>query len=312
MKEEIIVFGGTGLVGSEMTFGTRVGSKECNLLDYKEVYNYLKNKDVKYVINCAGTVGGIMANVLGGMKFFEDNLMINLNVIKACMELNILNVINFSSTCVYPSELGQKGLSETDLHNGEPHESNYPYAYAKRMVEVMSRIANNEGFNYKTLIPTNIYGINDNYNLKSSHLLPALIHKGFLASEKEQGNRTLVVWGDGTPVREFIYAKDIVRIVKKIIFEEKYLLDENKFDTLNISSGVSFSIQELAEVIQNIFELDRIEYDTTYPNGQPIKLVDRTKFNRLFPNFDYTPLQNGLLETVRAFIVNYKNKSARI
>ena len=316
-KEEIIVFGGNGLVGSEMTFGTRVGRNDCDLLNYNDVYTFLKNNKPKYVINCAGKVGGIMANVLGGMKFFEDNLIMNLNVIKACMELKIENLISFSSTCVYPSHLGIKssqgsGLKESDLHNGEPHPSNYPYAYAKRMVEVMTRIANQEGFNFKCLIPTNIYGINDNFNLKSSHLVPALIHKAHLKSSDTDNPRNLLVWGDGSAIREFIYAHDVSRIVKEIIFDDKYNLPENQFTTLNLSSGISFSITELAETLVNIFSLDGITYDRSYPNGQPIKAVDIGKFRKLFPNFEFTPIHNGLLETVRAFIVNYEKNKARI
>ena len=312
MSKNIIVFGGNGLVGSEMKFGTRVGRDECDLLNYNEVYSFLNTNKPKWVVNCAGKVGGIMANMNGGLSFFEDNLMINLNVIKACMQLNIKNLISFSSTCVYPASLGHKGLKESDLHNGEPHESNYPYAYAKRMVEVMTRIANKEGFNFKCLIPTNVYGSNDNYNLQSSHLVPALIHKAYLESNTDKDIKRLEVWGDGTPIREFIYAVDIAKIVETIILNDKYYLPSNNFTTLNLSSGISFTIKEIAETIASLYELEGVIFDTTYPNGQPIKEVDSTLFMSLFPNFDFTPIYDGLSITTRAFENNYKNKKARI
>lgn len=142
-----------------------------------------------------------------------------------------------------------KVLTENDLHNGEPHNSNYPYAYAKRMTQVLSQIARERGFNYQNLIPCNLYGFNDNYNLEKSHLIPALIRKFYQASKDK--NYQIKIWGDGTPIREFIFASDIPKIVEII------LLNNFKFDEMIISPNKNHSINQIAIMLNNYFLINK-------------------------------------------------------
>ena len=198
-NKHILILGGDGLVGSSFTYGKRVGRKDCDLTDYSSVLNLLQNEKPDWVINCAGKVGGVQANIDYKLDFFSDNILINMNVIKACMELEVPNVISFLSTCIFPDEIAkERPLNELDLHDGKPHVSNYPYAYSKRMIDVLSEIARERGLNYSCLIPTNLYGYNDNYNLQSSHIIPALIHKFYLAYEKSKETeliQNIEIWG---------------------------------------------------------------------------------------------------------------------
>ncbi len=226
-----------------------------------------------------------------------------MNVIEASMKAEVPNLISFLSTCIFPDSLAQtQVLTEGDLHYGEPHQSNYPYAYAKRMTQVLSQIARERGFNYQNLIPCNLYGFNDNYNLETSHLIPALIRKFYLASQDE--NYQIEIWGDGTPIREFVFANDIPKIIEII------LLNKFRFDEMIISPSQSYSIDEIAVMLEGIIlkKMHTYKYDKTKPNGQKQKNTDNKKFQEFCKRFDFqlTPLQRGLEKTVKYFIENYE------
>jgi GDP-L-fucose synthase len=305
----ILILGGEGLVGSSFDYGTKVGRKDADLLKYEEVDKLIREHNPEWVINCAGKVGGVKANIENKFDFFEKNTIININVIKACMENNVPNLISFMSTCIFPDELAQKGrLHESILHYGEPHQSNYPYAYSKRMVDVMSRIAREKGFNYQCLIPTNLYGFNDNYDLNSSHLIPALIRKvtdaifGAIIDNKLDEIK-FEVWGTGTPIREFLFANDIPKIVKYIIDE-----DLMNFENMIISSVNSYSIADIVGMICLCFyELigEKINlvpvFNSEMPDGQFAKLTDTSKFQILVP-IELTPIKEGLKETIKFYL----------
>lgn len=298
-EKKILILGGNGLVGSDFDFGDRVTRKDANLLSWSETNKLIENHKPDWVINCAGFVGGLKANMEEGSKFFENNLLINMNVIRACKVHKVPNLISFLSTCIFPEKLAQtKSLEETDLHLGEPHESNYPYAYSKRMIDVMSRISRKEGFNYMCIIPTNLYGRYDNYNLDTSHLIPALIHKGVLAKKQQL---PLPVWGSGEPIREFVYSYDLVRIIRLIIEEDI------KFDNLIVSEMKNYSIRDIAETIVDMLDIEGISFNTEFPDGQLKKTTNNSKFNALFPNFEFTPLRKGLQLSIDYFKDKYDN-----
>lgn len=304
-----LILGGEGLVGSSFEFGTKVGRADADLMNYDEVIKLIEKHKPDWVINCAGKVGGVKANMDNKFDFFEKNTIININVIKACMEKNVPNLISFMSTCIFPDELAQKGrLHEKLLHYGEPHQSNYAYAYSKRMVDVMSRVAREKGFNYQCLIPTNLYGINDNFDLNSSHLVPALIRKvadailGAIYDNKLDEIK-FEVWGTGTPIREFLYANDIAKIVK-------YIIDNNltTFENMIISSVNSYSISDIVGIIcLCYYELIGTKinlvpvYNSTMPDGQFAKLTDTSKFQILVP-IELTPIKDGIKETIKAYL----------
>ena len=236
--------------------------------------------------------------------FFKNNMLINMNVIEACMKAEVPNLISFLSTCIFPDELAQtKVLTENDLHYGEPHHSNYPYAYAKRMTQVLTQIAREQGFNYQNLIPCNLYGFNDNYNLEKSHLIPALIRKFYQASKDE--NYQIEIWGDGTPIREFIFANDIAKIVEII------LLNNFKFNEMIISPNQNHSIDEIVQLLDKIV-FDKPHdyfYNKTKPNGQMQKDTHSEKFQNFCKefNFELTPLKDGLEQTINYFINTFEN-----
>lgn len=307
---KILIFGGEGLVGSTFDYGIRLGRKDADLMNYEQTDAIIKKHKPDWVINCAGKVGGVKANMDNKFDFFEQNMIININVIKACMNNNVANLISFLSTCIYPDEISQKTrLHESSLHFGEPHPSNFAYAYAKRMVDVISRVAREKGFNYQCISPTNLYGENDNYDLTSSHFVPALIRKVADAIinaciEDKLDEIKFEVWGTGTPLREFVYAGDIPVICK-------YIIENNvRFDNMIISSLNSFSIADVVgmvclcyhEIIGEKINLVP-EYNTQMPDGQFAKLTDTTKFQVLIP-IELTPMKDGLKKTIKAYLKN--------
>jgi len=302
--KNVLILGANGLVGSSFNYGIKLGKNEIDLLDYKKTLDVINYYKPDAVINCAGQVGGVKANMDYKFDFFKNNMLINMNVIEACMKAEVPNLISFLSTCIFPDELAQtKVLTENDLHYGEPHNSNYPYAYAKRMTQVLSQIARERGFNYQNLIPCNLYGFNDNYNLEKSHLIPALIRKFYQASKDK--NYQIEIWGDGTPIREFIFASDIPKIVEII------LLNNFKFDEMIISPNTNHSINQIAIMLNNYFfnkQKDFI-YDKNKPNGQVKKQTDSTKFKIFCEKFDFklTSLEDGLKETINYFINTFEN-----
>ncbi len=302
--KNILILGANGLVGSSFDYGIKLGRNEVDLLDFKKTIDVIHYYKPDAIVNCAGQVGGVKANMDYKFDFFKNNMLINMNVVEASMKAEIPNLISFLSTCIFPDDLAKtKVLTESDVHYGEPHHSNYPYAYAKRMTQVLSQIARERGFNYQNLIPCNIYGLNDNYNLETSHLIPALIRKFYQASKDP--NYQIEIWGDGTPIREFIFANDIPRIVQVI------LSNDFKFDEMIISPNENHSITEIVNILDKIFFKKPKEYvyDKSKPNGQIQKDTHSDKFQNFCKefNFELTPLRNGLEQTINHFIDTFEN-----
>ena len=300
----VLIFGANGLVGSSFDYGIKLGRYEVDLLDYKKTLDVIKYYKPDAIVNCAGQVGGVKANMDYKFDFFKNNMLINMNVIEASMKAEVPNLISFLSTCIFPDELAQKKvLTENDLHYGEPHHSNYPYAYAKRMTQVLSQIAREREFNYQNIIPCNLYGLNDNYNFETSHLIPALIRKFYLASKDK--DYQIEIWGDGTPIREFIFASDIPKIVEII------LLNNFKFDEMILSPNEHHSINEVVQILESIVlkDIHKYNYDKSKPNGQKKKNTDNTKFRSFCEkfNFQLTPLTSGLEQTINYFINTFEN-----
>ena len=302
--KNILILGANGLVGSSFNYGIKLNRNDVDLLDFKKTLDVINYYKPDAIVNCAGQVGGVQANMNYKFDFFKNNMLINMNVIEASMKAEVPNLISFLSTCIFPDELAQKKvLTENDLHYGEPHHSNYPYAYAKRMTQVLTQIAREQGFNYQNLIPCNLYGFNDNYNLEKSHLIPALIRKFYQASKDK--NYQIEIWGDGTPIREFIFANDIPKIVEII------LLNNYRFDEMILSPNEHHSINDIVQILESIVlkEIHEYNYDKSKPNGQKQKNTDNTKFRNFCNEFDFqlTPLENGLKQTINYFINTFEN-----
>jgi len=296
-ESKILVTGGRGLVGSCVKGYHKPSSEDLDLMDFKAVDNYIALNRIEYVIHCAALVGGVKENTERLGEFFYKNMQMNLNVLEACRINKVKKVVSLLTTCIFPAENIKYPLTHDQLHNGAPHESNYGYAHAKRMLEVNARAYRDQyGMNIVNIVPCNVYGPRDNFNLQSSHLVPGLIHKAFIA---KQNNEPLKVWGDGSPKREFIYSEDLGKIIDWSL--QHYELPE----PLIVSSDNEISIKEVAERIRDIFDLPGIEYETDMPKGQYRKPSDNTLLKSLL-DFPYTSFNEGLKDTVEWFNNNYE------
>ena len=296
--KKLLVTGGKGMVGSAIDSSIKLG-REYNLIDPQETLKAFTDHNPTYVIHCAGKVGGVGGNMNYKGEYFYDNLMINTNVIESARKTGVKHLVAFLSTCVFPDNV-EYPLTSNQVHLGEPHLSNYPYAYAKRMADVQIRAYREQyGLNYTSIIPSNIYGPNDNFSLEHGHVMPMLIHKLYLA---KQNNTDFTVWGSGKPLREFIYSKDIAKISKWVV--ENYAGEE----PLIISGDEEVSIKDLVGILVDEFDFKgKVVFDTSKPDGQYQKPSDNSKIKELLPNFKYTSFEQGIKETVNWFKENYEN-----
>ncbi len=293
-----LITGGSGLIGSEFDHGIKVCSQEYNLINAEDTDRMYSEIKPDYVIHTAAKVGGVGANMRKKGDFFYENIMINTNVIHYAKKHNVKKLIAFLSTCVFPDKV-EYPLTENKIDLGPPHFSNDAYAYAKRMSQVQISAYNEQyGTNYFCVIPTNVYGPRDNYNLNDSHVLPALIHKCYLAIKN---NTKLELWGDGSPLREFIYSKDVAKICDRL------LLEYDETSPIIISTSEEISIKEVAQKVAKIMGYkNKIYWDTTKPNGQFRKPSDNFKLKSVLKDFQFTPLEEGLNDTIEFFIKNYE------
>ena len=310
--KKILVTGGSGLVGNgiksiECFYSNEyefvyVSSKDynlCNLQDTQKMFDKIKPN---YVIHLAANVGGLYKNMNQKVDMLEMNLMINFNVIKCAHDFKVEKLIACLSTCIFPDKV-EYPIDETVLHDGPPHFSNDAYAYAKRMLEVHCRAyRENYGDKFFCIIPTNIYGPHDNFDLENGHVLPALIHKCYLA---KQQNISFVVRGSGTPLRQFIYSEDLAILIMVILkkFEEDNII-------LSVSEKEEVSIGEVARLVAKSFDYEhRIVFDTSYADGQFKKTVSNAKLTHfLREDFTFTPIEQGIKQTVDWFILSKEAK----
>ena len=297
-KKTILVTGGNGLVGSEFIGDHyyKPTSKQYDLVDRDSTYRLMLKK-FDSVIHCAAKVGGVGANMNYKGEFFYDNIMMNTNVIEGARLTGVKNLVAFLSTCIFPDKVDYP-LTENKIHLGPPHFSNDAYAYAKRMTDVQIRSYNEQyGLNYKSVIPTNIYGPNDNYNIQNGHVIPSLIHKCYLARE----NKTpLTIWGTGNPLREFIFSKDVAKLTEWVLHN----YTEN--EPIILSTSEEISIKDIVGIIVEIMNFKgEINFDVSKPDGQFRKSSDNSKIKNYLPNFEFTPIYDGLRETIEYFEKNY-------
>ena len=314
---KILVTGGTGLVGShiqklvqtneEDSNSTNiykdyefifVSSADCDLKDPYKVIQLFKKHKPNSVIHLAARVGGLYRNLSENLEMFSDNIKINENVLEACNFLNIYKAIFCLSSCIFPENPSKFPMDENMIHESPPHTSNEGYAYSKRMLEMQCRQHNKLGYEFICLTPVNLYGPYDNFNLKDSHVIAGIIHR---FHNTKINKEKFVMYGSGTPLRQFIYSYDFAKIILKFLFEYKG-------DITNIiCCNDEISIKKLTETISLIYEYktDKIICDLTKPDGCKRKTVDGSLFKKIFPNFEYTSLENGLKETVDWFTTNY-------
>jgi GDP-L-fucose synthase len=303
---KVLITGGSGLVGNAIMnicneYNTHryifMSSKDCNLLNYQETLNYFNKIKPDYVIHLAAKVGGLFKNMNYKVDMFTHNITINNNVLQVCHELHVKKVVSCLSTCIFPNDTTYP-INETMLHCGAPHHSNDAYAYAKRMLEVLSKAYRDQyNDNFICIIPTNIYGPYDNFNLEDSHVIPGLIYKCYLA---KQNNLPFVVAGTGIPLRQFIYSEDLARLILWSLF------DYNEMETIILSPNENseVSISMVADIIANAFNYNNIEFDKSKSDGQYKKTADNSKLMKYLPDFQFTTIESGLIRTIKWFNEN--------
>lgn len=299
--KKILVTGGSGLVGQAVkNVGKNdprfifISSKDCDLLNFDQSLNLIKTISPDCVLHLAANVGGIFKNINKKVEMFEDNFLINLNIIKICHKLNINKFIGCLSTCIFPDKTDYP-ITEDMLFNGPPHDSNYGYAYAKRMMEIQCRSYREQyNRNYNCFIPTNIYGPHDNFNLQDAHVIPALIHKCFMS---KNNNLPFVVAGTGDPKRQFLYSLDLAKILIKLI-------EIDHQETLIIAPEEEYSIKDIANFIAKKLNYEQgLEFDKSKPDGQYKKTASNSKLRSIF-DFEFTNIYIGLDQTIDWFLNN--------
>ena len=311
-KKTILVTGGTGLVGNAIKYISDayeseynkynfifISSKQYDLTIMERTKEMFENYQPNYVIHLAACVGGLFKNMNNKVEMLEKNLMINYNVVKCCHDYKVEKLVACLSTCIFPDNIKTYPINENMLHDGPPHYSNDAYAYAKRMLEIHCRsYRENYGDNFTCIIPTNIYGPHDNFDLENGHVLPALVHKCFLAKDN---NEDFVIRGSGKPLRQFIFSRDLAKIIM-IIFEKN--ITENII--ISVPEENEISIGEVGQLIAENFDYkERVAFDTNYSDGQYKKTVGIEKLKEIIgDNFHFTSIKDGIEITVDWFLSN--------
>ena len=306
-NSRIFIAGHKGLVGSSLIRRMNFhgynniivrSKKQLDLRNQNKVNIFFKKNKIDAVINAAGTVGGIYANNKYKADFIFDNLSIQNNIIHSCYENNIKNLIFLGSSCIYPRNCKQP-IKESYLLTGELEKTNEPYAIAKIAGLKMCESYNYQyKTNYKCLMPCNLYGPNDNYDLEQSHFLPALISKIYNA--KIKNNKILTIWGNGSPKRELLFVDDLA---DACIY---FLNTKTKETLINIGSGEEMKIVDYAKKIIKELNINlKIKFDLSMPNGTPRKIVDTT-IAKSYGWRAKTSFQEGLKITYDDFLKNLK------
>jgi GDP-L-fucose synthase len=311
-NKRVIVTGGAGFLGSFVIeklkqrgatdiFIPRI--EDYNLVDpndirrlYGKVLNEIDPKNVE-VIHLAANVGGIGANQEHPADFFYDNLMMGVEMMHQAYKNGVGKFVAIGTVCAYP-KFTPVPFKEDDLWIGYPEETNAPYGLAKKMMLVQAQAYRQQyGFNAIFLLPVNLYGPRDNFNLKSSHVIPALIRKAVEADER--GEKELLAWGDGSPTREFLFVEDAADGI--VTAAEKY----NGDLPVNLGSGYEISIKDLTEMIVKMTGFQgRLTWQTDKPNGQPRRGLDVSRAKELFGWGAQVPFEDGLRRTIDWFKTN--------
>jgi len=304
----ILVTGGTGLVGKALqkettndpdNFWVFLSSQDCNLCKYDEIDTSFMKIKPDYVIHLAARVGGLFRNMKEPADMFMDNMQMNMNIFKCCRKYNVKKLVSCLSTCIFPDNI-KYPIDETKLHNGPPHPSNEAYAYAKRMVDILNKsYSKQHGCKYVSVIPTNIFGEHDNFNLQDSHVIPALIHKCYMAM---QHNSDFVVFGSGKPLRQFIYSCDLAKLIKWVVLN----YEETEPIILSPDKKEEISIRTVAKIIgEQMGFKGKIKFDTTKADGQYKKTASNAKLRKYLPQFRFTSIDQALQNTIQWFVNAY-------
>jgi GDP-L-fucose synthase len=300
LGQRVVVTGGAGFLGSYVQEGLRKRGvtdifiphiEDYDLTDVRAIKRMLSDAKPDLILHLAANVGGIGANRAHPAEFFYDNLMMGVQLIHESWRSGVKKFVAIGTVCSYP-KFTPVPFQEESLWDGYPEETNAPYGLAKKMLLVQSQAYRQQyGFNSIFLIPVNLYGPRDNFNLKTSHVIPALIRK--CAEARDSGAEQVVVWGDGSPTREFLYVADAAEGI--LLGAEKL----NESIPVNLGSGEEISIRNLASKIAEYTGFTgEFVWDTSKPNGQPRRGLDVSRAEALFGFRARTKIDEGLRKTV--------------
>jgi GDP-L-fucose synthase len=298
-RTRVVVTGGSGFLGHYVVDKIRARGPaevialdvaDCNLVDGGSVKKMLSDTRPDLVVHLAARVGGIGANRDNPATFFYDNLMMGVQLIHESWRAGVSKLVAVGTICAYP-KFCPIPFKEDDIWNGYPEETNAPYGLAKKMLSVQSAAYRAQhGFNSVVVYPVNLYGPGDNFDLHTSHVIPAILRK--FEEAKLAGRPEVVLWGDGSPTREFFYADDCADGLLAAI--ERY----DSSDPVNLGSGQEISIKDLAEKASKLVEFEgKIVWDTTKPNGQPRRRLDVSRARERFGFVAKTQFDEGLART---------------
>jgi GDP-L-fucose synthase len=305
-SERVVVTGGAGFLGSYVVDELRgrgareifvPRSRDYDLVRMEAVERLYRDARPTVVLHLAARVGGIGANRENPGKFFYDNLMMGVQLIEAARHAGVKKLVALGTICAYP-KFCPVPFREEDIWNGYPEETNAPYGLAKKMLLVQSQAYREQyGFDSCVLFPVNLYGPRDNFDPRSSHVIPALVRK--CVEARERGDRSIVVWGDGSASREFLHARDAAEGI--VTASERY----EKSDPVNLGAGFEILIRDLVPLVARAcrFEGD-VVWDTTKPNGQPRRMLDTSRALREFGWKARIGFEEGMRETVKWFEEN--------
>jgi GDP-L-fucose synthase len=298
--KKVVVTGGAGFLGSFVVKKLRdrgcrhvfvPRSADYDLRDRDAILRIYREVRPQLVFHLAAVVGGIGANRANPGKFFYDNAVMGLQLMEYARQLDVKKFVSVGTVCAYP-KFTPVPFKEDNLWNGYPEETNAPYGLAKKMLLVQAQAYRAQyGFNAIYLLPVNLYGPGDNFDLETSHVIPAIIRKCIEA--REAGDRQVVLWGDGSPTREFLYVEDAAEAL--LLAGEHYNGDQ----PVNLGSGEEIAVRDLAILIaEQVGFTGEIVWDTTKPNGQPRRRLDISRAAKLFNFRAIYPLQHGIAKTV--------------
>ncbi|MDB3874119.1 GDP-L-fucose synthase [Flavobacteriaceae bacterium] len=303
----VLITGASGFVGQNFISDFRVSdynilspsSTDLDLLNKESVLVYLESNKPDIIINAAGKVGGILRNIKDQYSFLLENTTININLISAAKEKKIKNFINLSSSCIYPNNFDEP-IKESDLLTDKLEKTNEGYALAKIIgLKMTDYISNDTDYNYKTIIPCNLFGPNDNFDINFGHMIPSVMHKIHLA--KTNNDKMVTIWGDGNSRREFMYIKDLIDFIYYSIENIQKLPN-----FINVGVGSDYTINEYYKMISKVIGYKgNYKFDLSKPQGMKRKLVDISLLNDLGWKHKYQ-VEVGLEETYKFYEQNYE------
>lgn len=314
----VLVTGGSGLVGralqrlveqtpqtpSDVVWYFASTARDGDLSIESVARSVFERVRPTHVVHLAAMVGGLYRNMRHNVEMYLINERINQNVLALAREWNVRKCVSCLSTCIFPDRTSYP-IDETMVHNGAPHESNLGYATAKRNLDVLNRLyAQQYGCHFTSVVPTNVFGPHDNYHLQDAHVIPALIHRCYVARERDE---PFVVWGSGKPLRQFIFADDLARL---LLWTLRHYNQPTPL-ILSVPEDDEVSIETVARIVARTMNYEhRLLFDTTKADGQFKKTASNAKLQRLYTEregapFVFTPLEQAIGETVRWFTEHY-------